>query len=302
MDADRKVEIRRYAVKLRFVNRRPVSIVLSRVKTRFGVDVSVRTLQRWVKRYWNGDWDFTDKSRRPRTIHRKINAEIEGLIVNYRGKTGYEPYKIKEYLRWKEVILSESSIKRVLRKYSLQRDSKMKGQRLKWVRWQRDTPNSLWQMDHTEEDDGGIRLPVLDDCSRYLLAIVHWDTITTGMVTELLDELIRVYGAPRQILTDNGAIYRRKFDRWCRRRKIMHIRSGINKPTTVGKVEKLHDTYQREIGYCIDDEDFRYRYNTMRPHRSLHGKTPSMIYNEFHRLLLYKPWKKKHLIKRRQMC
>jgi hypothetical protein len=82
----------------------------------------------------------------------------------------------------------------------------------------------------------------------------------------------------------------------------MHIKSGINKPTTVGKVEKLHDTYQREVSYCIDDEDFRYRYNTMRPHRSLHGKTLAMVYNEFHRLLFYKPRKKKYLIKRRQMC
>lgn len=65
-------------------------------------------------------------------------------------------------------------------------------------------PNSLWQMDHTEEDDGSIRFPVLDDCSRYLPALVHWDTITTKRVTRLLDELIRIYGAPRQILTDNA--------------------------------------------------------------------------------------------------
>lgn len=88
-------------------------------------------MQRWVRKFWNGNLDFTDKSRRPKTIHRKINTESEGLIVNYRRKTGYEPYKIQKYLKWKEIDLSESSIKRVLTKYNLQRDSKMKDQRLK---------------------------------------------------------------------------------------------------------------------------------------------------------------------------
>jgi len=259
VDVDEKIEIRSYAVKLRFVNRRQVSYVLTKVKARFGVDVSERSLQRWVKRFQAGNWDFADTSQRPKTIHRKIDAKIEELIVSYRKKTGYEAYKIREYLKWKGIDLSESSIKRVLRRNSLQRDSKRKGQRLKWIRWQRDTPNSLWQMDHTEEDDGRIRLPVIDDCSRYLLALVHGDTITTKMVTQLLDELVQFYGAPNQILTDNGAVYRRKFDRWCRRRGIEHIKTGINKPTTVGKVEKLHDTYQREIEYCKNAEDFRYR-------------------------------------------
>lgn len=36
MDSDKKIEIRRYAVKLRFVDKRHVSYVLPTIKTRFG--------------------------------------------------------------------------------------------------------------------------------------------------------------------------------------------------------------------------------------------------------------------------
>lgn len=120
----------------------------------------------------------------------------------------------------------------------------MKGVRLKWVRWQRDTPNSLWQLDHTEEFDGTLRLVVEDDCSRYCLAVRHYKQLTTRKVTKLLDELIETYGKPGQILTDNSSIYQLQFDKWCREQGIDHIKTRVNKPTTVGKVEKLHDTLQ----------------------------------------------------------
>lgn len=234
--------------------------------------------------------------RRPKNIHRKLIPEVEAKVVRLRRKTGYEAWKIQLLLGHNPVDSSEPTIKRAIMRNNLSNGLKMAGKRLKWVRWQRSVPNGLWQLDHTEEDDGTLRLPIVDDCSRYCLAIRHYDgSLKMEDVITLLDEITAAFGTPRHILTDNGSIYQRGFDIWCRRRGIEHIRSGINKSTTVGKAEKFHDTYNGEIGRHEDPEHFRHTYNTMRPHRGPEGKAPSEAYDEFHRLLYFKRQKKRQL-------
>ncbi len=60
---------------------------------------------------------------------------------------------------------------------------------------------------------------------------------------------------------------------------IKHIRSRVHKPTTTGKIEGHHLTFINEIHFCGGDlEMFRYRYNHIRPHRSLFMKTPAEVY------------------------
>lgn len=292
---DQIIEIRKFAIRRLFVDGAKPKRVLHEIRDRFEFLVSAKTLKRWLERFKNEDWNFEDFSKRPKTIHMKVTPELEDWIVGYRKMTEWGPYKIKHILLKKGMELSESSIGRVVSRNNLSRGSKSKGKRLKWIRWQRDAPNSLWQADHTEEQDGRIRLNVEDDCSRYLLATRYFDALTTRAVCDLLDELISFYGRPRQILTDNSSIYREEFDRWCSRRGIEHAKGRINKPTTTGKVEKSHDTFDVEIHKYADAERFRYVYNTFRPHMSLFGKTPAEVYNEFHRLLFFDVRKPKKL-------
>ena len=73
--------------------------------------------------------------------------------------------------------------------------------------------------------------------------------------------------------------YDSKFDRWCKKRDIKHIRSAVHSPTTCGKVERLFQTLKKEIEFCNKDlEMFRMRYNHFRPHMSLNNKSPAEIY------------------------
>lgn len=130
---------------------------------------------------------------------------------------------------------------------------------------------------------------MIDDCSRKSLAFTPVNIVTTDVVTNLLDNLIKVYGKPREILSDNGSAYglkskHSKFDRWCKRRGIKHIRGAIHSPTTQGKVERLFQTFKREVSFCRCPEHWRMRYNHFRPHTSLNGKTPDEIYNDFNKL------------------
>ena len=116
------------------------------------------------------------------------------------------------------------------------------------------------------------------------------DSVTTEAVTIILDRLIKKYGKPKQILSDNGSAYglkskHSKFDRWCRKRGIEHIRTAVHSPTTSGKIERLFQTLKAELDFCNKDlELFRMRYNHFRPHTSLDRKSPADIFNAFEKL------------------
>ena len=260
------------------------------LKAKFEYEISMRTLKRWIKRLDKGDWDLLDNSRRPHKIYTKINPAIEQKVLILRNKTGWGCKKLHHYLQ--HLRISRISINRILQKHNLCRETKNKGKQKKWIRWQRKHPNSLWQIDHTDEtdEDKYYTLSVIDDCSRYSLTILKLNHVTTNIVTHILDKLIRKHGKPREILTDNGGAYglnskHSRFDRWCKRRGIKHIRTKIHSPQTNGKVERLFKTMDDEIEFCNDDlEMFRMRYNHSRPHDSLNNKTPAEVYFAFHNL------------------
>ena len=247
---------------------------------KFGFEVCKRTLQRWTKKLNETKWDLKDKSKKPKTIHYKINSDIENKIINLRNKTGYGANKIACFVS----DISESSIKRILNKHNLTNPNPRRKKRIKYIRWQRKHPNSLWQMDVSDQKiKDKYYFAVIDDCSRYCLGLIDLNRVTTLVVTHILDELGRVHGFPREILTDNGSVFglrskHSKFDRWCRRRGIKHIRTAIHSPTTTGKIERFFQTLARELKFCRDHNEFRMRYNHFRPHTSLENKSPSEIY------------------------
>ena len=252
---------------------------------RFEYEVSKRTLKRWIKKLDLGDWDLLDRSRRPNKIHKKITIDVEEQVISLRNKTGWGCAKLYAHLPY--LGISQISIHRILRKHKLCKRSHTRGKPKKYIRWQRKHPNSLWQVDHSDQKvEGKWLLSVLDDCSRYSLALVPLEQVTTLVVTRILDELIKIHGKPREILTDNGGAYglkskHSKFDRWCNKRGINHIRTAIHSPTTCGKVERLFQTISQEISFCKNDiEFFRMRYNHFRPHASLSELTPAKKYFE----------------------
>ena len=69
---------------------------------------------------------------------------------------------------------------------------------------------------------------------------------------------MRVYGVPEEVLTDNGKVFTGRFhkpgvpvevlfDQICRENGITHRLTKIHSPTTTGKIERLHQTLQREL-------------------------------------------------------
>ena len=282
----KKEEIRKEYFKLRIkghTNNQCRKILLAQ----FGYEANIRTLRRWTQKLNQTEWDLKDKSKRPKTIHYKITAEIEKKIINLRNKTGFGEHKIVNY----SSDISHATIYKVLNKNHLTNYNPNKRKRIKYIRWQRKHPNSLWQIDHTDEQEKGYyTLSVIDDCSRYSLALTKINLASTEVIINILDGLIKKHGKPREILSDNGSCFggkskHSKFDVWCRRRGIKHIRSAIHSPTTTGKVERLFQTMDKEMKFCNNDSElFRMRYNHFRPHSSLNNKSPADVYCDFRRL------------------
>ncbi len=287
----KKYELRKEFIKLR-TKQNSYSKCQRILKDKFDVKCSIRTLKRWNKRFNEEKaWDFCDKSQRPNHIWYKVTLDVEKQIVSHRKAFGWGCLKIKQSLN---LDISHETVNAVLKKHDLLRKEGNRGQRAKYVRFQRKHFNSLWHIDDSEFGEEGKVIAVVDDATRYCIGLLHVPTVTTMVVTEFLDELIKKFGLPREIISDNGAPYGlkskySKFDVWCRRRKIKHIRTKVKRPQTNGKVERIFGTIDKEIKYCNNDlEVFRMRYNHFRPHQSLFSKTPADIYFDYNKMVIIK--------------
>ena len=246
----------------------------------YATEVSIRTLKRWRKQLLNTSWNGPVVPCPPIP---EVKATQEQIlrICKLRKKTGWGAFPLKHLFKFE---LSESTFKRIIKANGLSRGSKIENKRVHWVKWERQHPDSLWQLDAHQDTDGNWLLPVIDDCSRYCFGVCKLNALTTSEVTSYLEDLFQIHGVPREILTDNGSEVGGKsknseFDHWCEKWGIKHIRSRVHKPTTAGKVERHHLTFLNEISFCEGDiELFRYRYNHIRPHRSLFMKTPAEVY------------------------
>lgn len=174
------------------------------LRAKYNFEITLRTLKRWNKRLSETEWDLRDSSKRPKTIHYKIDFKIEEKVISLRKKTGWGPNKIQHFVK----EISESSIKRILKENKLIQKSASRKKRIKYIRWQRKHPNSLWQMDVSDQKiKEKYCFGVVDDCSRYNVGLKDLNNITTKIVTQILDELIKIHGKPREILTDNGNVF-----------------------------------------------------------------------------------------------
>ena len=254
--------------------------VIYYLQNHYDLTISLRTLKRWRKSLSSPTWTGPIAPSPPPPIA-KVQQEEILRICALRKKTGWGALPLKHIFKFE---VSESTFKRIIKANGLSRGSKIENKRIHWVKWQRQHPDSLWQLDAHQDEQGNWLMPVIDDCSRYCFGIRVMNSLTTQEVTSYLEDLFKIHGVPRELLSDNGAEFGSKsknseFDQWCEKWGIKHIRARVHKPTTTGKVERHHLTFINEIRFCGGDiELFRYRYNQIRPHRSLFMKTPAEVY------------------------
>ena len=189
-----------------------------------------------------------------------------------------------------------SSVYRTLVRNGMVEPKSRRRRRKDYRRWERGTPMELWQLDVTASafltDGAEVKIVTgVDDHSRFCVIAKAVMRATARPVCQAFVEAMGVYGIPEEVLTDNGKVFTGRFhkpgvavevlfDRICRENGITHRLTKIHSPTTTGKIERLHQTLQRELldvhGPFESIEDlqaaldaWRQDYNTNRPHQSL---------------------------------
>jgi transposase InsO family protein len=161
--------------------------------------------------------------------------------------------------------------------------------------FERATPNQLWQTDLftfvlKRQNRRVYLVAFLDDHSRFLVSFGLHASQSTALALEVLRAGITSYGAPREVLTDNGAQYvtwrgKSQFTKELEKRGIQQIVARPRHPQTLGKIERFWGTLWRECleaAVFLDLADARARighfidwYNFRRPHSGIDSLAPA---------------------------
>jgi transposase InsO family protein len=272
------------------------------VAHQFGV--SRQSVHAWLARYEEaGLVGLEDRSRRPESCPHQAPPEVEAAVCELRrAHPGWGARRIEFELGRNGCpgrVPSRMTVYRILARHGLVTPIKRGRKRSDYVRWQREAPMELWQMDIV----GGLMLADgseakvvtgVDDHSRYAVIAKVVGRATGRAVCLAFAEGLVGFGVPEEVLTDNGKQFTDRFgkggevlfDRICRENGIVHRLTQPASPTTTGKVERFHQTLRREL---LDDagvfadlaaaqaaiDAFRVEYNTNRPHQALEMAFPA---------------------------
>ncbi|MEV0154141.1 IS481 family transposase [Micromonospora sp. NPDC050686] len=267
------------------------------VAERFGV--SRQAVHRWLVWYQDeGLEGLADRSSRPRSSPGQTSPEVEALICELRrNHPRWGARRLVYELGRRDCpgpIPSRITVHRVLVRHGLVDPTPRRRRREDYRRWERGRPMELWQMDIVggiQLADGGEAKVVtgVDDHSRFCVIAAVVRRATGRAVCLAFAEALQRFGVPEEVLTDNGKQFTARFgrgggevmfDRICRENGITHRLTKPRSPTTTGKVERFHQTLQREllddVEVWADPEEaqaaidvFRQEYNSERPHQSL---------------------------------
>lgn len=237
-----------------------------------------------------------DRSRRPVRSPRQIDADLEARIVMLRQTYGWAGRKLQRLLG--ERACSIATIDRVIRRQGLTDPDER--HRPAPQRFTASRPNALWQMDfkgqYPVRDGWSYPLSVLDDCTRYALALPALRGTAAAPVQAVLTACFQQYGQPEAMLLDHGVPWwssanghgLTQLTVFLLERDIRLIYCAFAHPQTQGKVERFHRTLGRRLrqwgvptthaGLRAALARFRDEYNTVRPHEALNLAVPAARY------------------------
>ena len=267
---------------------------------RFGI--SPQTGYKWLARFAeHGKAALCDLSRRPNATPARTDASLEQAVVRLRSEhPAWGGRKIARRLADLGVsTLAPSTVTAILHRHGLV-SAPASEAATAWQRFEHDAPNALWQIDFkgpVSTPQGPCHpLTLLDDHSRFNLALRACARQTHETVRAQLIEVFRRYGLPVRINADNGSPWGSPSEPgqtsalalWLIRLGIRVSFSRPYHPQTNGKDERFHRSLKAEVlngrsfaGLSEAQHAFdRWRavYNHQRPHQALGLLTPDRRY------------------------
>lgn len=263
--------------------------------------VTRKTGRKWVVRAGEvGIESLAELSRAPKSVFGKTDAGVQASLIQLRE--AYPQWGARKLVRllWQEqgIVLAERTAEHILRRAGL---TKLQSQVVPVQRFERDACGQMLQMDFKglPQSVPYSILSVLDDHARFCFRFEPVPDKTRRSVQAVLWDLFGEHGLPWSMLMDNGDCWGSisksltKFEVWLLKLGVQPLHGRPGHPQTQGKVERFHGTAKRELGTeliqpTIQDakricQAFTHRYNWIRPHDALGGKTPGATYQPFER-------------------
>ena len=233
----------------------------------------------------------------PKTVRRDRppdNADVRKAMKDIAGKRlrfGYR--RIGVLLERKGHVMNHKKLYRLYREEGLAVKRRRGRKRARGTRTPMPVavqPNERWSMDFLSDTFGASRrfriLDINDDCSRENLGLIADTSISGARVARELDALVRLYGKPKSIVSDNGTEFtRRAILKWADENGVTWHYIDPGKPQQNAFIESFNGSLRDEL---LNEEMFdtlddarrklaiwRYDYNNVRPHSSLGNKTPA---------------------------
>ncbi len=250
----------------------------------------------WLKRYRGCERleELGEKSRRPERSPGRTEEKIEERVVGLRkSHPDWGAAKLKKLLEGEKIQLSRVTVHRILLRNGLVREKDRHRAAVK--RFQREAPNQLWQMDFKGmgvAEKGCLPLVVLDDHSRYLVALCATAGTEAEPVRSNLTQVFQGQGVPEAMLMDHGTPWWNMQSQsgwtwltvWLMKQGIQVYLSGYRHPQTQGKVEACNRSLEAalhkrpktaEQSWQAYLDDYREEHNQIRPHEALGMDVPA---------------------------
>ncbi len=265
---------------------------MSELCSEFGVSRPTGYL--WLSRYRAGGvGGIAERSRRPRTSPQRTAEPIEAQVVRLRQSyPDWGARKLSALLARQGIELPPTTVHRILLRHDLVADRDRHPHAIQ--RFERERPNELWQMDF--KGPRGWRsavgpLSVIDDHSRYLIALAATGSTHAHAVRDHLERAFFDCGLPEGMLMDHGIPWcstqapagRTRLTFWLMQQGIGLHWSRIRHPQTQGKVERFHGSLLQALhkrGTPLHHpqkwlDDYRWEHNHIRPHEVIGMQTPA---------------------------
>lgn len=279
-----------------FVAAAQISGNFSSLCREFGI--TRKTGYKWIERAKETD-DLSDRSHARKNFTNRTDFETEQLILSVRTENpGWGAKTIRQvlYNQGYEDLPCVKTVNNILKRNGCISEIES-SKRQHTQRFEKEHCNEMWQTDFKGDFallDGTRCFPldILDDHSRFAIKIAAKPN-TLG-VTESFREAFYEYGLPRAVLSDNGWTFRgcqggyTQFEKWLMNHDVLPIHGRIKHPQTQGKIERFHRSMKTEL---LNHKDFlnledanralqewRNKYNNIRPHEALGMKCPADIY------------------------
>jgi len=233
-------------------------------------------------------------SSRPEHHPAELDPEVVGLILELRAERDQCAEILHHRLSAeRNILVSLSTVKRVLRRHGISKYSKWK----KWHQYPErplpEKPGFLVEIDSVHEGPPENRLSaiaLIDVCTRWGYA-EPFIGITSHATSSFLYRARQV--APFSfvtIQTDNGPEYAKRFTKLIEYAGVFHRHTRIRTPTDNAHVERFIQTLQKDCLHRIprrfgiwkkEVPEFIQYYNTERPHMALEYKTPIEVVRRY---------------------